>query len=665
MTEQYNDNSIKSLKGAERVRMRPGVMFGSDDINGAFHTLKEILGNSLDESRAGYGKVITVTHHSDNSISVLDEGRGVPMDWNEAEQRFNWDLIFNELYAGGKYDEDNQDYEFSIGLNGLGSAATQYTSEYMEVTSYRSDNIYKKQFAKGEPTEEELQVTPNTTGKTGTLIRWKVDNEVFPDTNFTAKMFKDLLESQAHINSLEIIFVDENNGETVTYKGEGIKAYLHQQLGDSVIEMLEKENASSGIERGKNYRSKVEVVLAITNETNSKYMHFHNTGAMRTGVHNSAFESAVTEFFKNVSKQHGVKITPYDYNGYLSVLSSTYSNITSFANQTKDGVSNTFIYNIVYSTVLDILEEAVAMQKESITTLVGNVVTAALARKKAKEIEAQERLVNKVTSARRPKAEKFVDCRERDPRKRELFIVEGDSAKGACKNARDGSFQALLPVKGKPMNGLKSSIEDLLKNQEIQDIINTVGTGVDIDGVDLFDIEKCQFENIIITTDADIDGQQIRVLLYTIFYRLMPKLLEAGKVFVAETPLFEFETSKGSMFAYTMEEKDQIVEECRQKGISIKKINRSKGLGENDPDMLWHTTMNPETRRLVPLEIDIKDKVVRDVTNMLFGLDPTKERKGFVFSLLEEKLGSNIELEDLMNTLEELEVGKEEEVETA
>lgn len=664
MTQQYNDNSITSLKGAERVRQRPGVMFGSDDIRGAFHTLTEILGNSLDESRAGYGKQVTVTYHIDGSISVLDTGRGVPMGWNEKEGRYNWDLIFNELYAGGKYDDQNEDYKFSIGLNGLGSAATQYTSAYMDVVSYRSDVISKKSFLKGEPTADELVVEPNTTGKTGTYIRWLVDTDVFPDTKFTPIMFKNLLESQAHLNSINITFIDEHTGEEVTYEGKGITEYLKSKLGDSVLDIITKEAEAEGHSKGKKFRAKAEVVLAITDDTKSQQLHFHNTGAMKTGVHMDAFDSAVTNFFKNISKQNNVKITPYDYNGYLSVLSSTFSNITSFANQTKEGVSNSFIFDIVYKTVTDMLEEAVAMKKDSITTLIDNVLVAALARKKAKEIEAQERLVNKVTSTRRAKAEKFTDCNSNNPAEKELFIVEGDSAKGACKAARDSKFQALLPVKGKPINALKASIEDLLNNQEIQDIINTIGTGVDIEGAELFELSRSQFHKIIITTDADVDGNQIRVLLYTIFYRLMPELLRAGMVFVAETPLFEIETSRQTLFAYTVEEKNELIDNLAN-GEVVKKISRSKGLGENDPDMLWHTTMNPETRRLVPLTIDVRDKAVRDVTNMLFGVDPGKERKGFVFSLLEEKLGKDVALEEIVDTLNSLESERPEEFEPA
>lgn len=692
MSNTYNDNSIKALKGADRVRLRPGVMLGSDDVRGAMHTVYEIVGNSADEAREGFGEQIIVKYHEDGSVSVQDFGRGVPMGWNEKEQRYNWDLIFNELYAGGKYTElqDEMNLEevdpfnmklYRIGLNGLGSAATQYSSEWTKVVSRRPEGVFTKHFAKGVPTDEELLVEPNETGETGTFVHWLPDTEVFSSIDFTTQMFKLYLETQSHLNELKIVLIDErhSNGEVTEYRGEGIESYLREKIGDSnVVEILSKQEGTKGYENGKPYVAMVDILLAITKELpNSVYMHHHNTGVMKIGVHHQAFDDAVGRFFKNIGTANGVKITPYDYNGYLSILSSSYSTVTSFANQTKDGVSNMFIYNMVYNTVLDMLDEAVAMQKESITTLVDNVVTAALARKKAKEIEAQERLVSKVTSARRPKAEKFTDCREKDPKKRELFIVEGDSAKGACKNARDAKFQALLPIKGKIVNGLKASLEDLLGggkdkdgkpkkgNKEVLEIISTLGTGVDINGSsELFDIEKLQFDKIIITTDADVDGYQIRVLLYTIFYRLMPQLLEAGKVYVAETPLFELEMSNGeSWFAYTLDEKAELEEKARQSRLSIKKINRSKGLGENNPDMLWLTTMNPETRRLVKLDIDIKDQVVRDISNMLFGNDPTNERKGFVFSLLEEKLGEDVLLNDLIETVESLEGEREELVE--
>lgn len=672
----YGEESITQLKGADRVRLRPGVMLGSSDVRGALHTVFEIFGNSADEAREGFGKRINVTYHKDGSISVRDFGRGVPMGYNEKEQNWNWHLIFNELYAGGKYTEldDTIDYasldpldlkHYRIGLNGLGSAATQYTSEWTKVISKRVDGIYTKAFAKGVPTEDELLIEPNTDGLTGTYVHWKPDLDVFTDIAFTHAMFQNYLESQAFINELTVEFIDEVNtdSEVIVYEGTGIRDYLVQRVGeDNILDLFEKVSGTRGSEKGKGYLARADVIIAITNDlTNSVYMHHHNTGVMKSGVHRQAFEDAVDKFFRNIASQNGVKITPYDYNGYISVLTSTYSTLTSFANQTKDGVSNYFIYDLVFNQVTETLQEAVAMGRESITNLITNVVTAALARKKAKEIEAQARIISKTASVRAKKPEKFVGCTESNPKLRELFIVEGDSAKGAVKNARDGKTQAILPIRGKIINGLKAGLDDLIGggkdkegkpkkgNQEVLDIINILGTGIDlaIDGESLFDINKLQYDKIIFTTDADVDGEQIRVLLYTVFARLFPKLLTSGKVYVAETPLFEIALTNGeALYAYSVEEMDTLQAEARSQGKSVKKIHRMKGLGETKPDMLWNTTLNPETRKLVQLNIDYSEEVTRGISDMLFGLDPHKGRKGFVFQLIENRFEEEARLRD-------------------
>lgn len=680
----YDESSISQLKGADRVRLRPGVMLGSSDVKGAMHTVYEIAGNSFDEAREGFGDKVIVRYHADGSVSVRDFGRGVPMGWNEKEQAWNWHLIFNELYAGGKYSELNGELDYSkldpmdlsnytIGLNGLGSAATQYTSEFTKVVSRRADGVFTKEYAKGVPTEDELLVEPNETGETGTFVHWKPDLDVFSDIAFTKEMFVKYLESQAYINELTIEYTDEvnNNGETITYVGTGIKDLLLQKIGaDNVVDTFEKVDAKRGVSKGKQYLARADIILAVTTSLpNSVNLHHHNTGVMTIGVHRQAFEDAVDKFFRNVGNANGVKITPYDYNGYLSILTSTYATLTSFANQTKDGVSDIYIYDLVYNLVIDALEEAVAMGRESITTLINNVVTAAVARKKAKEIEAQARIVSKTTSTRTKKPEKFLGCKETDPKKRELFITEGDSAKTSCKDARDGRYQALLPIRGKIINGLKAQLEDLIGggkdkdgkpkkgNQEVLDIINILGTGIDlnIDGDNLFDINKLQYDKIIFTTDADVDGHQIRVLLYTVFLRLFPKLLEAGKVYVAETPLFEFTLFDNTkLYAYDMGEKVQLEERLREEGKGVKKIHRMKGLGEVNADVLWNTTLNPETRRLKQLDIDTANATVRAVSDMLFGQDPTKERKGFVFNLIEAQFEEEAEIQNAIQVDEDI-----------
>lgn len=679
----YDEESISQLKGADRVRLRPGVMLGSSDVKGAMHTVFEIAGNSFDEAREGFGDRVIIRYHADGSVSVRDFGRGVPMGWNEKEQAWNWHLIFNELYAGGKYSELNGDLDYSkldpmdlsnytIGLNGLGSASTQYTSEFTKVVSRRADGVYTKEFAKGNPTEDELLVEPNETGETGTFVHWKPDLDVFSDISFKKDMFIKYLESQAYINEITIEYIDEvnNNGEVITYVGTGTKDLLLQKIGkDNVLDVFEKVGAKRGTtHEGKKYLARADIILAITTSLpNSVNLHHHNTGVMTIGMHRRAFEDAVDKFFRTIGNAQGVKVTPYDYNGYLSILTSTYSTSTSFANQTKDGISDTFIYEMVYNLVIDALEEAVAMGRESITTLIDNVLRAALARKQAKEIEQQARFVSKVASTRTKKPEKFLGCKETDPKKRELFITEGDSAKTSCKDARDGTFQALLPIRGKIINGLKAQLEDLIGggkdkdgkpkkgNQEVLDIINILGTGIDlnIDGDNLFDINKLQFDKIIFTTDADVDGHQIRVLLYTVFLRLFPKLLEEGKVYVAESPLFEFTLFDGTkLYAYDMDEKLEIEERLRNQSKGIKKIHRMKGLGEVNSDVLWETTLNPETRRLVPLDIDTANATVRAVSDMLFGQDPTKERKGFVFNLIESQFEEESKIQHAIQVAE-------------
>lgn len=421
-----SSSSIKMLKGADRVRLRPGVMFGSDNIRGAFHTFKEILGNALDEARGGYGKQIDVVYYKDGAISVRDYGRGVPMGWNPTEKRWNWDLVFNELYAGGKY-EDDEVYKFSVGLNGLGAAAVQYVSEYFYVESYQGNIVYKKSFEKGHPLDNELIEENLTDNQTGTFIKWKIDNEVFRNTNFKFKDFLEYCEGQAHINSVNFKITDEHTGEEVFIEGKGIEHYLREQVGDSVIEILTKKEKSEGLEeRNQRYTAECEVCLAITEETSSKQLYYHNTATMTTGYHLSAVQDAVSGFFKALGKKNGVTIMPYDYNDYLSILVSSYSNITSFANQTKDGVDNKFIYDLIKKTITDLLEESVAKGLECMTTLMDNVVNAAIARKKAKELESQERLIRKTTNNKRFKAEKYVDCRSNNPKEKELFILEGE-----------------------------------------------------------------------------------------------------------------------------------------------------------------------------------------------------------------------------------------------
>lgn len=657
MANQYDDNSIIALKGAERVRQRPAVMFGSADITGAFHTFIEIVGNALDEARAGYGKQIDVVYHSDGSLSVRDYGRGVPMGWNEKEQRYNWDLVFNDLYAGGKYNDDGN-YNFSVGLNGLGAASTQYTSKWFNVVSYTKDTIYTKKFERGKPTDNEpAQAVANDTNTTGTYIHWQIDNDVFPDTEFKKEMFIEFLEPQAHIANITINFVDEVHDYKAQYVGTTLQDYLEQMLGGGIKQSFVLHNKSQGKEQvpgkaqAQDYRAECEIVLSITESREPIRKYFHNTAVMRNanGYHHQAFDSALADFFKDIGKTVGLKIQPRDYEDYISCLISTYSNITSFYNQTKDGVSSSFIFFLIKETMLDCLELEYAKGNEALTGFVNSVVASAQARVRAKELEKIEKTaVQQQRQAVKVKPEKFKDCSSNKPAECELYIVEGDSALGSCLLARDSRFQALIPVQGKILNCLKAGIDRIVKSEIINNLVAVIGTGVDLGTKNMFDIRKLKFDKIVICTDADVDGFQIRVLLYCMFYRLMPELLKQGKVYIVETPLFEIETSRGTDFVYTVEEKDKKLKEYEQTGVTVRNINRSKGLGENTPEMMRKTTMLPETRKLIQLKIDVQEQIVRELSQVLFGNDYTNQRKEFVKELL------GVQLSDLVDEIETL-----------
>jgi DNA gyrase subunit B len=670
---EYNDDSISSKKGAARVRDRVSVMFGTDNVHGAFHSVIEIVGNSMDEARSGYGNKLIVIYHEDGSVSVRDFGRGVPMGWNEKEQRYNWDLVFNELYAGGKYAEEVEDekdlaYEFPMGLNGLGATSTQYTSAWCKVISYREGKAFLKEFKEGNPLDMGPAIElENPNNETGTLVHWKPDDKVFTSTDFTHEMFMRFLIPQAHLNKVTIEFTNLRHGKgTVVIEGLGLEKYFRQTIGEeNIIAMYYGTRKNSGKEGTKKFRTKADVYLAITEDSKNRMMFFHNTGVMNQGVHPTVTDAVLSRFFSRLGREQGLTVLPMDYKDYISVAISSFSNteVTSFIGQTKDGVTNAFIADNIEYVLADILETEYAKKSPDFMFMVERVLAAAQARKEAKEREAQRRKLERASkSSRRPidKPDTLVDCISRDPEKTELYITEGNSAGSSCKKARDANYQAILPLRGKPPNGLKLSLDKLLELEVVKTIIKALGCGVDasVDGVSTFDESKLHWSKIIFATDADIDGQQIRVLLFTLFLRLFPKLLENGYVYVVESPLFELEISDDlSWFAYSIEERDQLMAKAAREGIKIRKIHRSKGLGENNPEMLWHTTMNPETRRLVQLKIDPKNETVRKISDMLFGNDVNNERRDYVFDLLSEKISLDMDLKLLAETVEALESG--------
>ena len=614
----YNNQSIKSLKGADRVRKRPGVIFGSDGLDGCEHSFFEILSNSVDEAKEGYGKEIEITAYADHSLSVLDHGRGVPLGYNEAEQRWNWELIYCELYAGGKYDNnaDDSSYEFSLGLNGLGACATQYSSEFMDVYSYDGINEYKISFKKGEPvTDLETRPLGKNERRTGTHIHWKPDIEVFTDINIPHEFFRETLKRQAIVNekvcfSLKFQKADGTFEEEKFVYENGIADYIAEIAGENsltppVLWHLE----TKGRDRADKdeYKLKADFSFCVSN-TVDRLEYYHNSSFLEHGgspdkAVKVAFVYALDKYLKANGKynKNEAKITFADVSDCLVLVINSMSTVASYENQTKKAITNTFIYEAMADFLKSNLEVYFLENPIYAEVFANQVLVNKRSRESAESarINIKKKLTGTLDIANR--VEKFVNCRSKDPNIRELYIVEGDSALTSCKLARNAEFQAIIPVRGKTLNCLKSSYEKIFKNDIITDLLRVIGCGVEINGkvkgdIAPFDMDQLRWSKIIICTDADEDGFQIRTLLLTLFYRLLPTLLKEGKVFIAESPLFEITCKDESYFAYDEFEKVDILRKLEGQKYSIQ---RSKGLGENEPDMMSKTTMNPASRRLI------------------------------------------------------------------
>ena len=620
---QYNDQSIKALKGADRVRKRPGVIFGSDGLEGCEHSFFEILSNSVDEAREGHGNEIKVIAYNDRSISVDDHGRGVPLGYNEAEGRWNWDLIYCELYAGGKYDNNNGDsaYEFSLGLNGLGACATQYSSEFMDVYSYDGINEYKISFRRGEPVTD-LMTRPldKKERRTGTVIHWRPDIEVFTDINIPVEFFEETMRRQSVVNA-GIKFVLEHQNTDGKFESKeffyenGISDYISELAGtSSLTQPVLWHLETQGRDRADKdeYKLKADFSFCVSNNA-AMTEYYHNSSFLEYGgspdkAVRVAFVYALDKYIKTQGKynKNESKITWGDVADCLCIVINSFSTMTSYENQTKKSITNTFIYEAMTEFLKSNLEIYFVENPAAADAFANQV----LINKRSRERAESERLTikKKLTGTLdiSNRVEKFVNCRSKDPAIRELYIVEGDSALTSCKLGRNAEYQAIIPVRGKTLNCMKSSYEKIFKNDIITDLLRVIGCGVEINGkvkgdLTTFDMNLLRWSKIIICTDADEDGFQIRTLLLTLFYRLLPTLLKEGKVFIAESPLFEI-TVKGKkdedniLFAYNEFEKAEILKSLEGKKYTLQ---RSKGLGENEPEMMWKTTMNPETRRLI------------------------------------------------------------------
>jgi len=639
----YTNESITSLKGAERVRQRPGVIFGSDGIDGCQHSALEIISNSIDEAREGYGNKIIITRYSDKSIEVQDFGRGAPVDFNPKENCFNWELLYCEMYAGGKYNTNNgENYEYSLGLNGLGLCSTQYASEYMEVEIKRDGFKYNLHFENGQNIGG-LTKVPYSGKDTGTKTKWKPDLNVFTDIDIPLEYFSDTLKRQAVVNDgLLFVLLNQVGGKFEEFQfsyARGIKDYITEFVKDdglTGVQFWQTEKKGKDREDKPEYKVKINSALCFSNKTRLKE-YYHNSswleygGAPEKAVRN-AFVYQIDNYVKQNNKyqKNESKVSFQDIEECLVLCISSFSTQTSYENQTKKSITNKFIAE----AMTDFLRHQLEVYFVENSTEANKIVEQVLINKRSRERSERERLNLKKTMQSgndlMNRVQKFVDCRSRDVAERELFIVEGDSALGACKLARFADFQAIIPVRGKILNCLKAEYDKIFKNDIITDLIKVLGCGVEVKtkankDLSTFDIDNLRWNKVIICTDADVDGFQIRTLILTMIYRLMPSLINSGKIYIAETPLYEINTKDMSYFAYDEKEKEEIYAKI---GNVKYTIQRSKGLGENQPDMMNMTTMNPISRRLVKVMPQDSERTA-DMFNLLLG-DNLQGRKDFI-----------------------------------
>ncbi len=642
----YTEESISQLKGADRVRKRPAVIFGSDGIDGCQHAIFEILSNSIDEAREGFGNKIIVTRYLDKSIEVQDFGRGIPMDYNEKEQRYNWELVFCELYAGGKYNTNSGgSYEYSLGLNGLGLCSTQYASEYMDAEIHKNGIKYIMHFKEGNPVGELIR-EPYSKKDTGSRIHWKPDLKVFTDIDVPLSYYQETIKRQSVVNAgVRFILKDQtgtNTFDTYEYIYEnGIEDYVREFVGENdamtAVQVWQTERKGRDRADKPEYKVKINAALCFSNKKQLKE-YYHNSSFLEHGgapekAIKSAFVSQIDAYLKANSKylKTDGKISFQDVEDCLVLVVSSFSTQTSYENQTKKAITNKFIQEAMTDFFRHQLEVYFIENPLDAEKIANQVLVNMRSRVKAESTRLNLKKTLQSSNDLTNRVEKFVDCRSKDVSEREIFIVEGDSALGACKQARDSSFQAIIPVRGKILNCLKAEYNKIFKSDIIVDLVKVLGCGVEVNSksnkdLSSFNLDNLRWNKVIICTDADVDGFQIRTLILTMIYRLMPTLIKEGKVYIAESPLYEIRSKDETWFCYTEKEKQEVLETLGDRKFTIQ---RSKGLGENEADMMWLTTMNPKTRRLIKVEPDYSPEAVAAKFDLLLG-DNLQGRKDHI-----------------------------------
>lgn len=656
MANNYDDNSIGQLKGADRIRFRPEALLGSKGIDGARHTIYEIVGNASDEQMSGFGTSIDISLYEDGSISVRDYGRGVPLGWNESVGAWNYYLIYEELYAGGKYGDsqevlrdiearddwanfDMKDYPYliTVGLNGLGAAATQCTSEYCTVSSFRDGIKRTMKYKDGVHILDEL-IVEDTDEPNGTFVHWKPDARVFTDVNITSKWLEKFCRNLSYTADFDVTFNDK--GKIHKYPRTSMLDEMKQSVGNAVI----TSNFHHEVDKdGDVCICFADVVIGEGGRGNE---YFHNKVEIRGGVHADAINTALLYFFEDRGNERGVRVRNADYSGKVSFIVSTLSNKVSYRGQTKDSLDDDYVRRCITRAIIDKLDLEWKKGTDWLADIVDEVIQNAQNRIAVAELSKNIREVEKAVKTAKV-SEKFKSCKAYDDKKWdqvEVYIVEGDSAGGSAKKGRDSRFQAIMPIRGKSLNVFKASVNDIISNKEIRDIAAILGCGVDmgVDGVESFNRDKLRVGKVIFCSDADIDGKHIRMLLFLIFYKLFPELLYEGIVYVAETPLYTIVNKQGES-VFCIDEEDLAKKRAEVGEFNIKEITRFKGLGEANPDQLWDTTMNPETRRLTQLKIDRNDTNVYDTLEAFFGKNTDRRKKAILGSMMGDEFDSTME----------------------
>lgn len=659
---EYNDDSIGQLKGADRIRLRPAAILGSDGLDGARHTIHEIIGNASDEKMSGFGDKLDITMYKDGSISVRDYGRGVPLGWNAKQNNWNYYLIYEEMYAGGKYNDsqdilrdinerdawdtfDIKDYPYmiTVGLNGLGAAATQCTSEYCIVSSFRDGIKRTMRYENGEHILDEL-IEEETNEPNGTFVHWKPDARVFTDVNIGAnKWVEKLCKSLSYIAGFNITY--NNCGKITDY----VKSDMLEQMRNDTGEAMFAHQFHHEVDDRKDVCICYADVVIGQGGRSPEF--FHNNVEVRGGVHSEAVNTAMAFFFEERGKERGLRVKGSDYSGKLSVIVSTLSNKVSYRGQTKDSLDNTYVFRCIYKAMFDKLSLEWDKGTDWLADVVDDVIKEAENRIAVAELSKNVREVEKAVKGTKV-SEKFKSCKAYDSKQWdqvEVYIVEGDSAGGAAKKARDSRYQAIMPIRGKSLNVFKAQVTKIIENKEIRDIAAILGCGIDmgVDGVDSFDINRLKVGKIIFCADADIDGKHIRMLLFLIFYKLFPELLYQGKVYMVETPLYTIVNKRGESI-FCIDEDDLVTKRAEIGENNIKEITRFKGLGEANPDQLWNTTLNPETRRLTQLKIDRNDTNIYDALEAFFGKNTGRRKQAILGSMM------GGEFETTMDNIEEM-----------